>query len=166
MMRSIVATAHVKGDTNADYIDDLVWRNSVTGENSVWLMSAGNRSSVITLKTIADTNWQIAGTGDFNGNGTDDLVWRNASTGVNSVWLMSYGNLLNGAGLPLRTIADTNWQIVGTGDFNADGTTDLVWRNSVTGVNSVWLMKNGDLLNGSGLLLPDMADTNWKIVGP
>ena len=40
----------------------------------------------------------------------------------------------------LLQVPDTNWEIVGTGDFNGDGKTDILWRNKSTGQNVVWLM--------------------------
>jgi len=43
------------------------------------------------------------------------------------------------------TVADLNWSISGTGDFNADDKTDILWRNSVTGVNALWLMDGTNL---------------------
>jgi len=40
----------------------------------------------------------------------------------------------------LTTVTDTNWHIVGTGDFNRDKQIDILWRNPSTGANVVWLM--------------------------
>jgi len=48
-------------------------------------------------------------------------------------------------------VADLNWSISGTGDFNADDKTDILWRNSATGVNRVWMM---DGTNPSRMLPP------------
>jgi hypothetical protein len=64
----------------------------------------------------------------------------------------------------LSGVADTNWEIVGTGDFNNDGKTDIVWRNKNDGNNTIWLM-NGTLWSSS-VWLSGVADTNWEIVGP
>ena len=63
----------------------------------------------------------------------------------------------------LPSVTDVNWMIVGTGDFNADGKIDILWRNNVTGQNAVWFM-NG--ITNTGLAyLPTVADANWQIVG-
>jgi hypothetical protein len=61
-------------------------------------------------------------------------------------------------------VTDTNWQIVGTGDFNGDGKTDILWRNKSTGQNIIWFM-NGATYNSYGELM-QVTDTNWEIVGP
>ena len=124
-------------DFNGDGKTDILWRNKSTGQNVVWLMNGVTWSSSAALQ-VADTNWQIVGTGDFNGDGKTDILWRNKSTGQNVVWLMNGTTYSSYA--ELMQASDTNWQIVGTGDFNGDGKTDILWRNKSTGQNVVWLM--------------------------
>jgi hypothetical protein len=70
-------------------------------------------------------------------------------------------NVLSYAYLP--AVTDLNWKLAGTGDFNADGKIDVLWRNSSTGQNAVWFM-NGIANTGYAYLLT-MADQNWQIVG-
>ena len=48
-------------------------------------------------------------------------------------------------------------------DFNADGKSDLLWRNSSTGDTYAWLM-NGLTIGSSGYL-PQVTDQNWQIAG-
>ncbi len=48
-------------------------------------------------------------------------------------------------------------------DFNADGQTDLVWRNYATGENMLWLM-NG-ITRVSTVALEPLNDLNWRIEG-
>jgi hypothetical protein len=64
----------------------------------------------------------------------------------------------------IDAVADTNWEIVGTADFNSDGKTDILWRNKSTGQNIVWFM-NGTTYSSYAELL-QITDTNWEIVGP
>jgi hypothetical protein len=63
----------------------------------------------------------------------------------------------------LATVTDIHWTIVGTGDFNADRQTDILWRNYATGQNAVWFM-NGTTNTGY-TYLPTVSDSNWQIVG-
>jgi hypothetical protein len=35
------------------------------------------------------------------------------------------------------------WSVAAVGDFNGDGTSDLLWSNGEQGVLGLWLMKNG-----------------------
>jgi hypothetical protein len=62
----------------------------------------------------------------------------------------------------LIPVLDTNWQIAGTGDFNRDGKTDILWRYQGTGgYVRVWYM-DGVTRLGIGSL-PSVTDLNWEI---
>jgi hypothetical protein len=67
----------------------------------------------------------------------------------------------------LPHVMDTAWEIAGTGDFNADGNTDILWRyyggDYIQGWNVIWYM-NGTTITGYGFL-PTVQDTNWRIAG-
>jgi len=63
----------------------------------------------------------------------------------------------------LTTVTDTNWHIVGTGDFNGDKQIDILWRNYSSGLNVVWYM-NG-VTRTATVYLTTVTDTNWEIVG-
>jgi hypothetical protein len=63
-------------------------------------------------------------------------------------------------------VADTNWKIVGTADFNGDGNPDLLWQHQTQGLLGVWLMDGTTMTNTVWVTPDQVADTNWKIVGP
>src|ERR1700704_2368214 len=91
-------------DVNSDCKSDIVWRNSATGENSLWLMNGRTISSQGSLSTMADPAWQVQGVGDFDGDGRADILWRNLWTGENYLWLMN-GLTISSEG-SLSTVAD------------------------------------------------------------
>src|SRR5205823_6084136 len=76
-------------DFDGDCKSDILWRNSATGEDYLWLMNAQAIVSQGSLTTLGDPAWQIQGTGDFDGDGKADILWRNALTGENYIWLMN-----------------------------------------------------------------------------
>jgi FG-GAP-like repeat len=157
-----VARASAFADFNADNRSDILWRNSSTGENYVYLM---NGTTILPgegyLRTVADQDWQVAGSGDYNGDGRADILWRNSASGENYIYFMN-GATIIGEG-QVRTVTDQSWRIAGSGDFNGDGRDDILWRNAATGENYVHLM-NGASIVGEGYLRP-VPDLDWKVVG-
>ena len=79
------------------------------------------------------------------------------STGQRAIWLFKNGVLSSSYYLPTMPVA---WHIAGVGDFNGDGSADLVWENTSTGQRAIWLLKNGVL--SSSYYLPTV-NTQWHI---
>jgi hypothetical protein len=126
---------------------------------------------------------------DFNQDGRGDVIWRyDAPGGYNAVWLLGTVSQ-NKNSHPLSTksnksfcgvsplsdprddpqavellpVADQNWKLAGTGDFNSDGKIDIVWSNVSTAHNCVWYM-DGTAFAGYGRL-PDGSTTDWVLAG-
>ena len=65
----------------------------------------------------------------------------------------------------------TVWKLVGTGDFNGDGTTDLLWQNQNPsdpqyGLVAMWLMDSAGSGNVKAFAFPKiLPPTTWKFVG-
>lgn len=73
--------------------------------------------------------------------GVVGVLSSNASTGSKAVWLM------NGTAMTSEQTSalPADWQIVGFGQFNGDGDTDLVAQNNLTGMRAIWLMNDGSI---------------------
>ncbi|MCY7274697.1 MAG: DUF4347 domain-containing protein [Phormidesmis sp. CAN_BIN44] len=149
-------------DFNNDGIADILWRNQASGQNAIWEMNSTGVQTGHFIPSITDLNWKIISTADFNNDGIADLLWRNQASGQNAIWEMKRDFTLQ-SGRFITPIADSNWQIVGTGDFNQDGTADLVWRNQSTGQNAIWQMNSTNVQ--IGYYLTSVADLNWQIAG-
>jgi ELWxxDGT repeat protein len=103
---------------------------------------------------------------DFNGDRFTDLVWRmEDDPGLNGVWFMNGVAMLPGTFPNMPALADTQWTIVGTNDFNADGRSDLLWRHATEGQNVVWFMNGPNLVSGTFTTPAALPDVRWKIVG-
>jgi hypothetical protein len=145
-------------DFNQDGINDIVWRNYVTGENQVWIMGASMPVSVMNLPSVP-TNWVLEGVGDFNQDGNPDLVWREYNSGETGIWMMAGGSILSIAPLPS---VDPVWQIEAIGDFNRDYQPDILWRETGSGTLAIWYM------NGSEISLSSWLGTlgmDWSVDG-
>ncbi len=153
------------GDFNSDGREDILWRNT-SGEVTAWLMngSAIAGSGDLTSGGVAmspDPSWSIAGVGDFNHDGRSDIFWRN-SNGALTEWLMNgttiaaSGNITSGG---VAVTPDATWHVVEIGDFNGDGTSDILWRND-SGALAEWLM------NGTAIVSSVTPSSNGAAVSP
>jgi len=77
------------GDFNGDGKDDILWRNTSTGENYIYLMNGLTIARPGSINSVSDQAWQVNGIGDFDGDGKADILWRNSSTGENYIWRMN-----------------------------------------------------------------------------
>jgi len=125
-------------------VTDLVWRQHADGATWLWIMNPdGSKAADQYLGGGSD--WRIVSSGDYNGDGRTDLIWRQASTGAFVAWLM------NGTTTLAETVIGSDgggaWELVPTAadyDANADGVTDLIWREKSTGAHVGWLMNVTD----------------------
>ena len=160
------------GDFNGDGQTDILWRYYGTGAyqglNVIWYMNGDQQADETVFSQVLDTDWRIEGTGDFNGDGQTDILWRYYGTGdyqgLNDIWFMN-GSTFQGESV-FSQIMDTAWQIGGTGDFNGDGQTDILWRyygqGSYQGLNDIWYMNGTAFVSEE--VFSQIPDTNWRIV--
>jgi FG-GAP-like repeat len=119
--------------------------------------------TLFSIPQVPDTNWRIRSVGDLNGDGRSDLFWQHQGDGRISVWLMDGVRVISGVLLSPSQVADTNWKIVGTADFDGNGSRDLVWHHQGDGRIAVWFMNGTTLIDGSLTSPSQVPETNWKI---
>ena len=144
------------------------------GSRSLILTPANNQvgTSLITV-TVTDGGGKATSTtftlnvsktsvpNDFNGDGSQDIIFQDAG-GFLAAWFMS-GDAVGSTGfLTPNNVGDKGWTVVGTGDFNGDGRSDLLYQHT-DGTLAVWYM-NGTTMSSSVFLNPASAGTAWKAV--
>lgn len=154
------------GDFNNDGHTDILWRyyGAGGGWNMIWLMNGATKTSTVNIPRITDLDWQFVGTGDFNNDGHIDILMRyyGAGGGWNIVWFMNGTTKTGSATLP--RLADVDWKIVGTGDFNNDGKIDILWRYTAAGGgwNMAWIMNGTSKTRDESITA--FRDMEWKVV--
>lgn len=147
--------------------------------------------SPVVLQLDAAAMLGMGGIGDYNGDGTLDIAWRRRYDAnalprppMNSAWLMQPGSwtstpsIAANVGLvdaqannpdPRSTPSrDISWVIVGTPDWDHDGTPDVLWRNVLTGTDYLWYMTPAAWQGGPVVdtaVLPAKSDIHQQLVG-
>ncbi|MEM7554956.1 MAG: VCBS repeat-containing protein [Cyanobacteria bacterium P01_A01_bin.84] len=152
------------GDFNNDGKTDLFWRNDYSGENAIWLMNGKETLQTNFTESLGSEDnayqWDFQ-LGDFNGDGKTGIFWRNYTTGENATWQINGTNLVNGEFLSnLPESSTTDWNLPAILDLDGDGTEDLLWRNSASTENAVWLINNGKISTGE--LIPQTGN-KWQL---
>jgi hypothetical protein len=152
------------GDYNGDGKSDILWRHAVTGQNHMYLMDSATITSSLSVTTVPSPDvWKVAGNGDYDGDGKSDILWRNESTGQNHLYLMNGAAIASS--VSTTTVPSPNvWKVAGSGDYNGDGRSDILWRNATTGQNHFYFMNGATVETSvSTVTLPNPDD--WKVAG-
>lgn len=140
------------GDFDGDGFSDLLWRAGK--KNLIWFMRgadldgefAGPNARGVSPATCAP---------DLNGDGTSDLV--RSIRNQTYVWLME-GSVAGDSG---EAGPRLNARVLGCGDADGDGFSDLLWFQEGAGVGTLWAM-NGATGVSLSLDLPEL-DRNWQM---
>jgi len=155
------------GDYNGDGMSDILWRNSATGENWMYLMDGAVIVSSERVISEPDLDWLVVGNGDFDGDGNADILWRHSVTGQNFLTPMNGSTILSSEviiwdnPLPVPTI-DPIWDVAGNADYDGNGTADILWRNSSTGVMWIYFMDGSTVTNSVRV---NTVPPVWQVVG-
>ena len=160
-----VVSSDVPTDFNSDGTDDLLVRNTATGQTSSSLMaSSGARESYSYVATIPASDWNIEGTGDYNGDGVTDILVRNTTNGQTYSWLMN-GDGTRKSYRYITTLPESDWEIAGTDSrFNTDAYSDIVVRHKTLGHTYIWLMA-ADGSRAGYQYVTSITEAAWQIAG-
>src|SRR6202030_1944254 len=104
------------GDFNASGKQDILWRNTQTGEVRLWYMNGLTVVANDALATVG-LDWQIIGIADFDGSGFSDILWENANSGDFAIWTMRGDSFASHQ----YSSPGSQWSIAGVADLNHTG---------------------------------------------
>jgi hypothetical protein len=141
------------GDLNGDGVGDLLWRDSSSGTVAIWFMGPNGVSSTASL-AVVPSSWAIIGD-DNKGN----IFWRD-SAGSIAIWQVSGSQIKKTATLGKVT---SNWVVAGFGDFNGDGNTDLLFRDTNSGTVAIWFLNSSGGIQSSAAVGTVSTASTWQI---
>ena len=131
------------GDFDGNGAADVLWTPSVpNGPGIIWLTNSDGSISPVALPSdirMTQTIW----IGDFNGDGKSDILLDNGS---NAPILLT----MNGGSVASATYLGANmppgYKIAAVGDFDGNGSADVLWTTAaVGGPGVIWLTAGGKI---------------------
>ncbi|EJN11689.1 Matrixin [Bradyrhizobium sp. YR681] len=125
-------------DFNGDARSDMLLINNTAHTVYQWQMNGTQMSANLLVGTInGAAGWDYIGNADFNGDGRADMLFINSSTHGIAEWQMDGNNIVAGPQIGIYNAAG-GWAYTGTGDFNGDGKSDLLFLNATTKGVAIW----------------------------
>jgi hypothetical protein len=171
--------AGLNGDHITDFsIGDRIQITDLTDPNSIHVTATGITysgcsitvdglgSGRLIVRALQGSGYEIRfqepAHNDFNGDGRSDVLWRNSTTGDVTNWLGQMNGGFAGNTDAAWNNASLSWHIAGTGDFNGDGRSDILWRSD-SGEITNWLGKSDGGFAGNIANADNHIDSSWQV---
>lgn len=136
-----------------------------------WARSLPLAAAVVGALLAVASPASPASASDANGDGVADVGWYDRASGVVSMWEPNAGGTVvrkQDLDWTCRGACARTWKIIGFGDLNRDGVSDVFWYDATSGVVSVWepnatgtVVRKQDLSFTCG----DSCATTWHPIG-
>jgi hypothetical protein len=146
------------GDIDGDGNDDIIVQDRRKLRIEASLMSSDFSSKRALLDKQRPALWDVIDSGDFDGDGRNDLLWRELSSGApGSAGVSNLSSSLALSGNPLDLGLGVDHSVLGSADYDGDGSTDLLVFNPETRELVLWLMDGAGAhrFESLGTLAPD-----------
>ncbi|HWJ64879.1 MAG TPA: RHS repeat-associated core domain-containing protein [Acidimicrobiales bacterium] len=129
------------GNFDGDTEDDVFFYRSTNTSNDDWVFwgAARNQFGSVNGRFSVGSGYTPA-TGDFNCDGIDDILWYKPGTGNDYVWFWfgRYSTSSPNGAYTSKQFTITNSFVPVTGDFNADGCSDVLWYAAGSATDAIW----------------------------
>src|SRR5688572_29899923 len=114
---------------------------------------------------VLPSGWEAGDIGDLDGDGRRDILWHH-DDGQANIWEMSGSAAQDAikAGYNL-TVLPSGWEVGGTGDFNRDGRSDILWHHDGGQTQTIIWEMNGSAAQDAikaGYNLP-VLPSGWEV---
>ena len=152
-------TFNLAGNTLTYTGGSLTLQGSFTGYQFAASAAAGGGVQLTLQASLPSTTSATTSTATGAATFCGAMTTAPSSTG----WPMPTAASPQPCGCHLRSLP-TDWQVVGTGDFNGDGRDDILWRND-NGTVTDWLgQANGSFVSNNAVATFALG-TEWQVAG-
>ena len=109
--------------------------NTAVEVDSLFLTLTDEYNNAVRLKIQIELSNIVKN--DVDGDGKSDLLWRSYAKGWNFLWTMD-GAFMSSA-TPINVVASNEWDMVGQGDYDADGKSDIFC--DINGAHTICMTK-------------------------
>ena len=152
------------GDFNHDGTSDILMHRDVGAARQLQVLDMKN-GAVQSAHGIGNIglDWQIDGARDFNGDGTTDILLHHDAGGARTLVTLDMQNGTVVASHQSGPIG-VDWQIDAAGDFNHDGTADILVHQDAGGARNLRIIEmHGGVATSSHAI--GAVGTDWFIDG-
>jgi hypothetical protein len=137
------------GDFNGDGKGDILWVDT-SGNLGIWFMNGTTITQTAVVGQLP-SNCNVVGS-DMKG----DIFLRNTSNGDVGIWVMNGTKIAQSVDFGP---APLNWTVAGIGDFDGNGSDDILWRDT-SGNVVMWLLNGIQFISGTTIA---NVPTFWSI---
>jgi hypothetical protein len=112
---------------------------------------------------VTGLDWNVDGTGDFNNSGTSGILEHRIVDGNMNVQVVTLNNNVVQS-VSLLANVGKDWQIDGTGDFNRDGTSDILMHRDTGTIRTAEILTINNNTVVSGTVVAQVG-ANFQIDG-
>lgn len=146
------------GDVDGDGRADVIYRGT-SPNDEIFFGHSGNFTHV----GNTSSDYTVIGTGYFNSDNVEDILFRQNATGEVGYWKMNdYTSATPVEAYHSIGSSSTSYSVVGIGDFDGNGTSDILFRNNSTGDTGFYRTVNG-AFGGWGQI--GSSSTAYAVVG-
>jgi VCBS repeat-containing protein len=152
------------GDFDGDGASDVLLQNGPGGQAEIMFLAGNAQTAGVvtgTSNVATPAGWNVVSSGDFNGDGKSDILWQDPASATDDIQI----SLMDGANTAASatiTGPGAGYTAIGTGDFNGDGKSDILFSDA-SGNALVWTMDGTDHVGSANFAKP--AGTGWALRG-